>query len=88
MSAVSTLAGLAEWGAWVTDRLLRLTTNPHSTTSLRQAPTWLTAADGVECTAHHPGSGGVAGIMFVTMSLLDLTIATCTSAKFNLLMVM
>jgi len=28
--------------------------------------------DGVECTAHHPGSGGVADIVSVTMPLLSI----------------
>jgi len=28
--------------------------------------------DGVECTAYHPGSGGMAGIMSVIMSLLSI----------------
>jgi len=30
-----------------------------------------TAPDGVGCTAHYPGSGGVVGIMAVTMPLLS-----------------
>ena len=38
---------------------------------------------GVECTAHHPGSRGVADIVSVTMSLLsikDLAVAISTRA--------
>ena len=38
---------------------------------------------GVECTAHHPGSRGVADIMSVTMPLLsikDLAVAISTRA--------
>ena len=45
---------------------------------------WTDLADnslgGVECTANHPGSRGVADIVSVTMPLLSLTVAISTRA--------
>jgi len=49
--------------------------SPQACKSVCRAPTWLTTALmewTSECTAHHPGSGVVPGIMSITMPLLSI----------------
>jgi len=50
------------------------TINPHRPASLSAEGTDLAdnSLDGVACTEHHPSSGGVAGIVSVTISLLSI----------------
>jgi len=57
------------WGAWVADRHCAFTgLQAH----LQGTDLVENSLDGVECTAHHHGCGGVAGIVLVAMSLLSI----------------